>query len=73
MGLAGLKPTLTPCVVVSRAPVPAKAFHKILSLPELLLGLLTVADARRRATQCAQGCSHEWHHLQDSCGNDEAL
>jgi hypothetical protein len=68
---AGLKRTFTPCVLVSKARAPEKAFHKVLSLPEaeweksfrLLLGLLSVADARRRASQCAEGCSHEWHQL----------
>ncbi|MFD1660906.1 DUF5958 family protein [Streptomyces caeni] len=22
-----------------------------------------MADTRRRARHCADGCSHEWHHL----------
>ena len=74
MQLAGLKPTFTPCVLVSKGASPEKAFHKIASLPEaeweksfrLLLGLLSIADARRRATHCAQGCSHEWHQMRSS-------
>jgi hypothetical protein len=70
--LAGLKPTFTPCVLVTKAaPAPEQAFHKVISLPEdeweksfrLLVGLLAIADARRRSTHCAEGCSHEWHHL----------
>ena len=69
--VAGLKRTFTPCVLVRKADRPEKAFHNVLSLPEaeweksfrLLLGLLAVADTRRRATQCAAGCSHEWHQL----------
>jgi hypothetical protein len=69
--VAGLKRTFTPCVLVSKASSPEKAFYKILSLPEaeweksfrLLVGLLSIADARRRTTQCAPGCSHEWHQL----------
>jgi len=71
MRLAGLKRTFTPCVLVSKGPSPEKTFHKILSLPEteweksfqLLLALLSIADARRRTARCAQGCSHEWHQL----------
>jgi hypothetical protein len=71
IGVAGLKRTFTPCVLVSKTYAPEKAFHKILSLPEaeweksfrLLLALLSIADARRRATRCAEGCSHEWHQL----------
>ena len=71
MSLAGLKRTFTPCVLVSKGRSPENAFHKIVSLPEaeweksfrLLLALLSVADARRRAAHCAQGCSHEWHQL----------
>lgn len=70
--LAGLKSSFTPCVLVLKAAhAPEKAFHKVLALPEdeweksfrLLLGLLAIADARRRDTQCAGGCSHEWHHI----------
>jgi len=71
IAIAGLKRTFTPCVLVYKASSPEKAFHKIVSLPEaeweksfrLLVALLSIADVRRRAMQCAQGCSHEWHHL----------
>jgi hypothetical protein len=42
---------------------------KIIGLPEhereksfvLFLGLLAVADGRRRKTACAAGCTHWWH------------
>ena len=71
MSLARLKRTFTPCVLVSRGASPEKAFHEIVSLPEaewdksfrLMLGLLSIADARRRAAHCAQGCPHAWHEL----------
>jgi hypothetical protein len=66
---AGLKRTFTPCVLVCKASSPEKAFQKIVSLPEaeweksfrLLVALLSIADARRRAVHCGGGCSHEWH------------
>ena len=69
--MAGLKHTFTPCVLVSKVHAPERAVHKILMLPEaeweksfqLLIALLSVADARRRATHCDQGCSHDWHQL----------
>src|SRR4051812_26273131 len=60
IAMAGLKPTFTPCVLVYKASSPEKAFHKIVSLPEaeweksfrLLVALLSIADARRRAMHC---------------------
>lgn len=72
MRLAALSPTCTPCALVRMATVfPERAFQRVIALPEneweksfrLLLALLAIADARRRNTQCAEGCSHEWHHL----------
>ena len=71
IALAGLKPTYTACVLVRSAPQPAKAFHRVITLPEderhkafrLLLGLFCIADTRRRQTVCSTGCSHEWHNL----------
>jgi hypothetical protein len=72
MRMAGLRPTATPCALVRMATLaPERAFQRVISLPEnewekafrLLLGLLAIADQRRRHTQCADGCSHDWHHL----------
>ncbi len=72
-----LKATYTPCVILKRAEergeYPERVLYKIVGLsPEyererafiLLLSLFTIADRRRRETQCVNGCSHEWHHIQ---------
>jgi hypothetical protein len=68
---SGLKPTFTPCVMLQNADRPTSALSRIASLPEpehaksfrLLLALFSIADARRRDTQCKDGCTHEWHNL----------
>ena len=68
---AQLKPTATPCVLLKKAITPEKALHKIIRLPEseqlksfrLMMALLSISDARRRAVDCKDGCSHEWHNL----------
>ncbi len=73
---SGLKRTYTPCVLLKRAEEKGEtlrsALSKIRSLePDydrerafiLLLSLFTIADKRRRETRCANGCSHEWHHI----------
>ena len=68
---AHLKPTFTPCVLLKLAKIPEKGLRKIATLPEseqiksfrLMLALFSIADARRRATDCKDGCSHEWHNL----------
>ena len=68
---AGLKTTFTPCVLLAKVPRPEQALNQVLELPareqlksfKLLLALFTIADTRRRQTQCMDGCSHEWHNL----------
>ena len=68
---SGLKATYTPCVLLKTADVPEKIIYKIISLPKneqekafiLLLSLFSIADRRRRETQCSGGCSHEWHNI----------
>lgn len=58
----------TPCVLMSK-PNPRTQLAKVLTLPKsewprsfaLLLALLSVADDRRRRTQCQPHCSHWWH------------
>jgi hypothetical protein len=65
---SGLKPTYTPCVLLAKENLPVRA-AEIANLPSsefskayrLLMALFQVADARRRATQCANGCLHWWH------------
>jgi hypothetical protein len=68
---AGLKATFTPCVLARRDPRPERSFFQITALPpeeqvksfRLLLALFSIADQRRRETQCRDGCTHEWHNL----------
>ena len=63
---AGLRPTHTAAVLLARGRLA-----KIVGLPPdewaksfpLLVALLGVADERRRATFCFNGCAHAWHHL----------
>jgi hypothetical protein len=65
---SGLRPTATPCVLLSKDNLPVQ-LAKIVHLPageqpkafRLLVALFRIADARRRAIQCAGGCSHWWH------------
>lgn len=64
----GLNPRWT-SVVLMHSGSPKVQLAKVLALPQseeertfvTLLALLGVADARRRATKCAAGCSHWWH------------
>lgn len=69
---AGIRPTHTPAVLVTRGRL-SEQLAKIINLPQderikafrLLVALLAVADERRRARFCAGGCSHAWHRLED--------
>lgn len=68
--LSGLKPTFSPCVVMLRNPFK-EACNKILAMPDhelvkafrLWLAVLSLADQRRRETDCKNGCTHDWHNL----------
>ena len=69
---AKLKPTFTPCVMVSKAESPETGFtfgnlppHEWTKTFRLLIALFSIADRRRRETTCRNGCSHAWHHLAD--------
>jgi hypothetical protein len=65
-----LRPTFTPCVLV-KSKAMKEALSKIVNLPKdeqlksfkLLIALLSIADERRRNTECKLGCSHEWHNM----------
>ena len=67
---AGIRPTHTPAVLITRGRLPEQ-LTKVIALPEdervkafrLLVALLGVADGRRRAQHCAAACSHAWHSL----------
>lgn len=74
----GVKSTYTPYVLLTKGELRAQT-AKVVNLPEnereksfrLLLGLLSVADKRRRGAKCIDGCSHWWH--QDLKITDEIL
>ncbi|GAA1287774.1 hypothetical protein Psi02_70320 [Planotetraspora silvatica] len=69
--LAGLRPTHTPAVLITRGRLMMEQLVKIINLPQdervkafrLLVALLAIADQRRRERHCADGCSHAWHQL----------
>ncbi|MFI0901578.1 DUF5958 family protein [Streptomyces sp. NPDC020983] len=68
--LAGIRPTHTPAVLITRGQLTGQ-LTKIINLPQdervkafrLLVALLGVADKRRRERFCADGCTHAWHQL----------
>ena len=70
--LSGLKPSYTPCVLMTEKPFN-EALKIIRNLPEneskksfiLWLSILSIADKRRRETDCSNGCTHEWHNLEN--------
>ncbi|WP_230885270.1 DUF5958 family protein [Streptomyces spinoverrucosus] len=68
---AGLRPTHTPAVLISRGRIDEQ-LGKIASLTplderrkafRLLIAVLAVADERRRERFCSGGCGHWWHRL----------
>ncbi|GAA4339514.1 hypothetical protein GCM10023086_74560 [Streptomyces venetus] len=67
---SGVKPTMTPAVLIVRDPI-LEQMGRILNLPpreyvnsfRVLLSTFTVADTRRRETECRGSCSHMWHNL----------
>lgn len=71
--LSGLRATHTPCVLLLKFSL-GEALLKIVGLPEqehervfrLIVAVLTVADTRRRRTECKGGCYHGWHNLPDA-------
>ncbi|MFF2382639.1 DUF5958 family protein [Streptomyces sp. NPDC058108] len=68
---AGLRPTHTPAVLISRGRIDEQ-LGKIAGLTplderrkafRLLVAVLAIADGRRRERFCSGGCSHWWHEL----------
>ncbi|MFE1585000.1 DUF5958 family protein [Streptomyces sp. NPDC058737] len=67
---SGVKPTMTPAVLIVREPI-LEQMGKIINLPpgeyvksfRVLLSTFAVADKRRRETECRGSCSHAWHNL----------
>ncbi|MFE5675950.1 DUF5958 family protein [Streptomyces erythrochromogenes] len=68
---AGLRPTHTPAVLITRGPIDMQ-LGKIADLTpvderrkafRLLVAVLSIADERRRERFCSGGYGHWWHHL----------
>jgi hypothetical protein len=68
---AGLRPTHTPAVLITRGSIDQQ-LGKIAGLTpvderrkafRLLVAVLAVADERRRDRFCSGGCGHWWHNL----------
>ena len=68
---AGLRPTHTPAVLITRGRIDDQ-LGKIASLAplderrkafRLLIAVLAISDARRRECYCSHGCGHWWHNL----------
>ncbi|MGQ4385188.1 DUF5958 family protein [Streptomyces sp. SAS_270] len=68
---AGLRPTHTPAVLITRGRID-RQLGKIASLTprderrkafRLLVAVLAIADGRRRERFCSDGCGHWWHRL----------
>ncbi|MGW2563061.1 DUF5958 family protein [Streptomyces sp. NPDC001514] len=62
---SGIRPTHTPAVMLTKwrfgmEHLPAYELTKSF---RLLVALFGIADTRRRALYCADGCGHEWHNL----------
>jgi len=66
--VSGLKPTFTPCVLLSKG-VQKSDLNKVVGLPEsenlkaavLLLEVFRQADCRRRQRECGNEERHWWH------------
>jgi hypothetical protein len=67
---SGVKPTMTPAVLIVREPI-LEQMGEMIDLPSneyvksfrVLLSTFAVADTRRRETECRGACSHDWHNL----------
>ncbi|MGW4905554.1 DUF5958 family protein [Streptomyces sp. NPDC004270] len=62
---SGMRPTYTPAVMLTRWRLNMSELPPY-DLPRafrLLVALLAIADTRRRARYCADGCHHAWHQL----------
>lgn len=77
--LAGIGPTHTPAVLITRGQLTGQ-LAKIINLSQdervrafrLLVALLGVADKRRRERFCVDGCTHAWHQLAAGANTDAA-
>ncbi|MEV3921348.1 DUF5958 family protein [Actinomadura coerulea] len=70
---AGIRPTHTPAVLLSRGRA-MNQLAKVVNLPghersksfRLLVALLSIADDRRQTRHCSDGCTHDWHQLRSA-------
>lgn len=65
---SGVKPTANPSVMICMDP-PRYGFARLPAAEHtaafrVLVSVFAVADARRRAMYCKDGCGHAWHNLQ---------
>lgn len=68
---AGLRPTHTPAVLITRGRMDHRLWKIAALTPDderrkafrLLVAVLAIADGRRRERYCADGCGHWWHRL----------
>ncbi|MFJ9760061.1 DUF5958 family protein [Streptomyces sp. NPDC101149] len=68
---AGLRPTHTPAVLITRGRIEHQLGKIAALIPlderrkafRLLVAVLAIADGRRRERFCADECSHWWHRL----------
>lgn len=68
---AGLRPTHTPAVLITRGRIDQQLGRIAALSPvderrkafRLLIAVLSIADARRRERFCSGGCGHWWHRL----------
>lgn len=69
---AQIKETMTP-VVLFKTKSFKIGINRIVELPDselrksiiILLSIFKTADTYRRETDCKNGCSHEWHNIND--------
>lgn len=67
-----LKRTYTPCVLLAEKPF-GEAVARTINLPDnewrkafiFWIKILSIADKRRRETECIDGCTHGWHNIRN--------
>jgi hypothetical protein len=64
---SGIRPAHTPAVMLAkwRFGMEALPAYELAKSFRLLVALFSIADTRRRALHCADGCGHAWHNLPD--------
>ncbi|MFF3060067.1 DUF5958 family protein [Streptomyces sp. NPDC057909] len=68
---AGLRPTHTPAVLITRGRIDHQLGKVASLIPlderrkafRLLVAVFAIADGRRRKRFCSDGCGHWWHKL----------